>query len=144
MIHKTLHITLILIVLLSSTGFAIQRHFCQNELKGVSLFGKAENCHNTSEEKPSCPMHKSQKHNHNDQDKKTCCDDQVEFVKLNQEFYGESFQLSVHENPLLIGIIFIALRLPSSEDETSFTHFLNYKPPLIVCDFEVKLQTFLC
>ena len=145
MIQKTLHIALIFTVLLSSMGFVIQKHFCQNELKGVSVFVKATSCHKNAADETSCPMHGSEKHNHDDnQKKKGCCDDKAELVKLDQEFQTESFQIQLQNDPIFLGIISLALRLTSLEEDTSLPHFLNYKPPLLVCDFTVSLQTFLC
>lgn len=125
-------------------GFVVQKHFCQNELKGVSVFVKAASCHQNPVDEPSCPMHGSEAHHHGDSEQKNCCDDEVDFVKLDQEFQTESFQIQLQNDPVLLGIISLALRLSVSEEASSPTHFLNYKPPLLVCDFPVSLQTFLC
>ena len=126
-------------------GFVIQKHFCQNKLKSVSVFVEAKSCHEDMTEKSSCPMHRTEEHNHNsNQEKKGCCDDTAEFVKLDQKFQTESFQIQLQNNPILLGIIVLALRLSALEEDTPPTHFLNYKPPLLVCDFTVSLQTFLC
>ena len=145
MIQKFLHITLIITVLLSSIGFVVQRHFCQNELKSVSVFIKAESCHKNMAEESSCPMHKSEEHNHDgDQEKKDCCDDTVELVKLEQELQAKSLEVQLQNNPFLLGIISLALRVMLPEEAISPTYFLNYTPPLLVCDFTVSLQTFLC
>lgn len=124
-------------------GFVIQRHFCQNELKSVSVFVKAESCHEKAAEKAPCPMHSSNKHS-NSFEKEGCCNDEIELVKLDQDFQIESFQIELQNNPILLGLISLALRVELSGEEISNIHFLNYRPPLLVCDFTVSLQTFLC
>ena len=48
MIQKIVHIVLAMMVLLSSSGFIVQRHFCQNELKSVSIYLKPDHCHTES------------------------------------------------------------------------------------------------
>ncbi len=43
--YRLITLVLATAVLMSSFGFAMDMHYCQNELKSISLFGTAESCH---------------------------------------------------------------------------------------------------
>lgn len=101
---------------------------------------EAEPCH--SGMPMDCPMHAG---SHHQQDKKKdCCDNKTEYIKLSQ-LYSE-------KNPDLVitplnGFPVIMDQTPLSADlfsELLHPHYQNYKPPLLVCNYTVSLQTFLC
>ncbi len=120
----------------TSSGLVINRHYCQKELKSTQLFFDAKPCHGKSKI-ATCPAHD---HPENDD----CCDDKKEYVKLDQQQY-----LNAHPVDLLFGNMaftvgsFFHYRTLLSVDKKTI-HFLNFKPPLIICDLQVGLQTFLC
>lgn len=130
----------------------INKHYCQGELKNTAILVKAKTCHETAskthkfgdhhEMPPSCPMHQSKGSGHEDE-KKDCCNDKSEFVKLDIDQEITNFELLNIKLPVFSGT-FLNADLSSLEDvETYPVHYLNYKPPLIVCDFPISLQTFL-
>ena len=121
----------------------INKHYCQDELKSVALFVEAEPCHQPKMK--HCPFHNPPQDDDGEEShKKGCCEDESEYVKVEDEQLSSSFQFELHLNQVLIATIFVALQieLPSLDSQT--IHYLNYKPPLIVCDLPVRLQTFLC
>ena len=145
MIKKSIHIALILSILLSTVGFVIQKHFCQDELKNISVFVSAENCHEKKGTEQSCPFHpQKQEHPHKGIEKKDCCNNEVELIKLEEDAVSKSYDILLQENHLFLGLITLAINPDISEIETRQNHYHNYKPPLLVCDFTVSLQTFLC
>lgn len=93
----------------------------------------------------NCPLHnppgdkEPQK-----EEKKGCCDDQTEYVKAEDEQLVQAFKIDLQLDPVLISAIFVALSIELPTIDTQTLHYLNYKPPLIVCDVPVSLQTFRC
>ena len=53
-LHRTIALTLAGLLLFSSTGWSLNAHFCQDVLRGISLFGETESCHDAPPEAMSC------------------------------------------------------------------------------------------
>lgn len=140
LLHKLFHIILALLLFISSTGLVINKHYCQNELKSIALFVKAKACHSDSAMK-NCPFHNPPD---GEKKEKDCCNDETEYVKVDEEQLTPTVEYNLPLNPVLISTLFVVLNfeLPAFDKQT--LHYLNYKPPLIVCDLPVRLQTFLC
>lgn len=139
MIQRIAHIILAFLLFISSAGLVINKHYCQNELKSMALFAEAEGCHQAK--KMSCPMHADQEE---DNHKKGCCDDETEFVKADEDQYVQSSKIELKVPPLLFVDLPAIFNLEAPSLDKQSIHYLNYKPPLIVCDLPVLLQTFLC
>ena len=130
-------------VLLSSSGFVIQKHYCQDELKEIAIYVKAEACHTKVSDKPPCPFH-PQEEQPEGLAKKDCCNNEVELVKLDQEFQPETFELDLSKEEVSSAFLEEGLINYQVNEGTSPVHYLNFKPPLLVCDHIVRFQTFLC
>lgn len=144
---RFLNIILAALVFISSTGFVINKHYCQGELKETALVVKAKSCHekeldDRANMPANCPMHQS-KNSSGCEEKKGCCDNETEFVKLDIDQDIVSFEYQKLQIPQLATILVFATDFNLEETITSPVHFKNYKPPLIVCDVPVSLQTFL-
>ncbi len=130
----------------------INKHYCQGELKGTAFLVKAKSCHEAEAEHDdedshskmpaNCPMHSSKKKS-SCEEKKDCCNSESEFIKLDIDQQITSFEFQKLLTPTLATILVFSYNLDFSEHESSPVHFKNYKPPLIVCDYSVSLQTFL-
>lgn len=60
MIRKVLHIIFAVLILISSTGFTINMHYCHDQLIDMALLAPADSCCDTEEDganqsKESCP-----------------------------------------------------------------------------------------
>lgn len=142
MIAKVGHIIVAISLFLSSNGLILNKHFCQNELKNVALFVKAEPCH-VGSSVAQCPMHAV--HSASDQkESKPCCKEETELVKSTAD------QITSAQESRFFDVLSSLLFIPSTDlpEGTSISitspKFLNYKPPLIVCDLPLRLQAFLC
>ena len=139
---KTGYIGLAFLMLISTSGLMLNRHFCQDELKSIAFFTRPQPCHMPKETR-SCPVHANMTIQIKDT-QKNCCDDKSELLKVKspQILYFSGLHLAL---PSVIGIaspLFSKtfqhyIQLPQ-------VHYLNYKPPLIVCNLIMLLQTFLC
>lgn len=138
---KGLHIILAFFIFFSSSGFVLNKHFCQGELKSMSFFVKAKPCHQTKQQ-VLCPIHAA-KANDTAKKKKDCCKDESDFLKSGHDQYAfESGTVDLHFMQAFCAFASPLVKLPAKNKKT--VDYLNYKPPLIVCDLPVRLQTFLC
>lgn len=125
-----------LLVLFSSTGILVNQHFCRNELKHTALFAPAKSCH--AQSMPSCPMHAAAQ-----KEQKGCCDDESHFLKHKQEQVQSETQLAKAPAATALPATCMAFHSPLPSVDKQTIQYLNYKPPLIVCDLPVSLQAFL-
>lgn len=141
--NRAIHIILTFLLLIGSTGLVINKHYCRQQLKSTAFFLKAEACHQNSKQ-PSCPMHAAADDHNGHGERKDCCDDQTEYLKaeVEQLLTASDFYLHLPTNPVALSV-WSSIAKRTSLDRLTL-HYLNYKPPLIVCDRQVLLQTFLC
>lgn len=141
MVRKVISYALVMIMAMASAGLIVNRHYCKNELKSTALFVKAQPCH-SPKAKIACPMHSDTSPLEDAEG--NCCDDKTNYLKseVDQIHFVEYTDLSkckefnlpavyVNSADVLVNI-------------SSVQHYLNYKPPLIVCDLPLRLQTLLC
>lgn len=155
LVARILNIILAFLVFFSTTGFVVNKHFCQNELRQVSLFVKGESCHHKMEKMASmeaCPMKGMKKscskdgscsNQQSSKKKKNCCHDESRYVKSEQTQEKQSVEFPQLNNPVLVGVLFIALKIELPSIDAHTLPFLTYKPPIVGNDIQVLLQTFL-
>lgn len=143
MLRQIAHISLALLLFISTTGVAVNKHFCQNELKSVALFVKAKACHNKKVKKP-CPVHGYMMVDEEGPSEKGCCDDETEIVKNEDEQIAPTLSDEALLSPVLAASLFVALQMELPQLDRQTLHYLNYKPPLLICDHPRELQVFLC
>ena len=142
MIHRIGHIILALLVFISSAGFVLNMHYCQDELKSIAIFFEAEPCHQ-EKQVTHCPFH-NHENQPEEQDSKGCCDDQSKLVKSEMDQYTQTNKVHNDYHPLPLYNFSRITSLESTSFVVQSPLYLIYKPPLIVCDVQVQLQTFLC
>ena len=83
-------------MLLSSSGFVMQKHYCQNELKKYALFVKPSECESHTAKKPLCPLHAEHSSDTStpSSDTKGCCENEIEFLKIELPYQVSTFDLS--------------------------------------------------
>jgi len=133
------HSILALVLFISSSGIVLHQHFCQGKLKDVAIFAKAKPCHDQhqSAKKPACPFHPPAEMPDD------CCDDQTDFVKSEQDQQLSNFSYKVFQTLTSAALIPPAInwKLPIVDYITPL--YRNYKPPPLVCNRSVLLQTLL-
>lgn len=129
------------LILVTSTGFTIDRHYCKGELKTISLFVKAKSCHEIGMGMQNCPYHKKQENLEEKNEDKNCCSNKTEFVKSDQD------QIKIettttnydYETPIIHFEIVENTPLLSTSIPSNFL----YKPPLLRLNIPVLFQSFL-
>lgn len=122
-------------------------HFCQGDLQSISLFGKAADCYgNTTTSKyQSCQTAKKigVKKTGCTIGKKDCCHNKK--LNLQAQFDSPNQSGKILLNSSLPSFLMAAV--PSFTDlpplYSAYLSFLHYKPPLIVKDLPVLIQSFL-
>ncbi|SOE22903.1 hypothetical protein SAMN06298216_3304 [Spirosomataceae bacterium TFI 002] len=138
--HRITAFALAMLILMVSTGFTIDIHFCQNQIKGISFSGKAKTCH---EIKKSAACHKNSDDKSYKKKKDNCCHNENISVEKS-EFDAVSLEVS--------SLPYFELAFqPVSTNTFVFNNsigfqtsvFVPYKPPLPDKDVLVLYQTFL-
>jgi hypothetical protein len=126
MLKKSLHISVIFLLLLATTGVSISRHYCNGVLISSSLFGHAKSCCNSS-----C----------------NSCHEETSFNKLNTDFVYSDSNI-IHPN-IYSFIQLIYCSLPSYiVNDTSLKPFnilsLKAPPPGLLAIVPEYLEIFRC
>lgn len=108
----------------------------------MALFVKAKGC-NSHKVMKACPIHGQMLVDVSDEERKGCCDDTSEIIKIDEEQIVPSFDLLELETAQFVSF-FVAQKTALPFIDIQTLHYLNYKPPLLLCDFPVSLQTFRC
>ncbi len=127
-------------VFFSSSGFVLHRHFCQFELKRVSLYVPAKSCHESAQR--ACPHHGPAPSCHLPQPKDNCCDDQSEFHKSEQVQQVQLSELPVLKVPVFTPMAVFAEQGLLAESFGFPPVHLTFKPPIVCNNIPALLQTF--
>lgn len=145
--YRIISLALAFLMFFTSIGFSIDMHYCGNHLKSFNLFGKAKNCYELAgitapETSPSNEKHQTLTTGCS-MDKKDCCQNRsLSFqTDLTSDTQTADFVIS---QPLLDFIVaFVVVYLDTRLPKTTISTFDYYKPPLIVRDIPVFIQSFL-
>jgi len=152
-ISKAIHISLAILVYLSSIGYTLGKHYCKGELKATAIFAKAEPCRNhqtmdlsllgISEEIQS-PRSCCTKPAESQEDHKGCCEDETEYFHVEIEnIVTEPFSL---DEVLPVLLTLFPYLLSNSEIENNpgaQAQYLNFHPPSLSLDRTVLFDSFL-
>ena len=122
-----------LLVLISSTSFAIDMHFCGDILVDTAVFKKANNCGMDMEKQSSsdCMM-----------TKKNCCSDEQLLIEGQDELQLSVDSLSLEQQHFLISFA-CTLAYLFQDVEVNPIPFENYQPPLVEKDIHVLYEVYL-
>jgi len=112
-IGKIGYVVLSVLILWSTTGMTLHKHYCMGQLQEVTAYQKAKSCMEKMGLEKPCPV--------------GCCETTSEFKPyLSTAVEVESFIYDVN--------------VP---DEPTYPRYLNYKPPLLDRDVPILVQSFL-
>lgn len=144
--HRITAISMALLMLLSSTGFSMDLHYCQDQLKGISLIGKAKSCH---DKQATPPCHKTKKTCHhindnlNQTEKDNCCHNETVVIEKTDLDATATQIATVQDIQLEFVAAFVAVYVLNIDAQADFQPYAQYKPPLPDRDIQVLYQTFL-
>ena len=107
MFKKIIHIIVAGFILVSTTGFTLNMHYCHDQLIDLALFSPAQSCCDTANEDPCDTDNSVSKMNH--------CEDESLVVESTDDYVGSSFTVSL-ENDNSIDLLLTASILFNVQD----------------------------
>jgi hypothetical protein len=143
------------LMLVSSSGVAMDMHYCQDELKSVRLIVDAPTCHDQAAkaEKPAChkkakegtekKCHKAVSDPQDETCENDCCSHEVIHAQLDADLLKSEWNQL--ENFSQITQLFLStfILTYNSNYDTGIVQYRHYKPPLPDKDIPVLIQSFL-
>jgi hypothetical protein len=126
MVRLFLHILLSVLLLATTAGVTIKKHYCLGELKYATLNIWAQPCCGDKSEMRS-----------------GCCRDEYSFSQLDDDFQANAFVSLVYPELQLSFPPLFDDKLPGEDLLSTYPPYCNYKPPLIYEDVLLLIQTFL-
>lgn len=137
-----------LLVLLSATGFSVDVHYCQGQIKSFSLIGKAQSCHEKAAKK-HCKSNKKSCHAAPSQTiekkacQKNCCSDKKVEIENNDEAKPiPTTEISPVNAQFITAFVQVFL-LEYTDLNKRIIPYLHYIPPLLSKNIPVLIQSFL-
>lgn len=128
---KILNVILAMLLLLSTSGVTLHKHYCMGELENIAVFQKAKSCLEKLgiDKEGSCSM--------------KCCEDvEEEFKVTNLNKVVSNINL-IPQWQILAIFTYLSVDFDLLAIFKTNTSYLNYKPPLIDEDISVLIQSFL-
>lgn len=120
-----------LLVLVASSSFTVNMHFCMDRIHSVSVIEKAAPCP-MELNVPAC--HKAAKH--------SCCDDEKVTFEGKSFKSQESVTLQIAQQSW-IAVLPLISKTFQTPVVSATAEYHTYKPPLIDSDIPVLIQSFL-
>lgn len=120
--HKILSIFMAVVVLLSTTSFAITKHFCGNTLVDTAIFSKAKTCGMEKEASvkiESCSIVKE-----------NCCSSEQILIDGQDEVQIQFDKISFEQQTFIASFIYTYINLFEGLDK-NVSSFGEYDPPLV-------------
>lgn len=117
-----------------STGFTVDKHYCEDELKDISFFGKAEECHHESKQSKKQTIdhdccHQQSSYDQSVAEESNCCSTLQSTYKLDKTFDIEKeFQVCLCAFKFQLVILSYVLVSNDIPNEIRSTH-VDFPPP---------------
>jgi hypothetical protein len=110
MLRNVINIIMVCLLLISTTGLAVSKHYCDNELISVELNNEADPCCEDG----------------------TCCHTETQFLQLDKDFLAVAPQINL-EHFYAFDLIMTTSETAISLPETGFITSFIYTAPLPCC-----------
>ena len=123
MFKKVIHIIIAGLILVSTTGFTINLHYCHNQLYDLALFSPAHSCCETSSEGQCHAGSTMSKMNH--------CEDESIVVESTDDYVGSFYTVSFENNNSidLLLTASILIHIQGAEDGITLKPPWHKEPP---------------
>ena len=130
-----------LLMLLSSTGFSMDVHYCQGQIKSIGLFTKAASCHK-KQGLPQCHTTKKSCHKKQNNTKDNCCHNQTLSIEKSDLDATPAQGTELTDVSLDFAVAFVAAFVIPVDKTHIQPAFPFYIPPLPDRDILILYQTF--
>lgn len=133
-LHKILSLAIAILLLLSTTTWKVEKHYCMGHLIDVALFKNVE----------TCGMNMSVIDNNNilDDAENSCCNDVVIFVDGQDDLKLSFIDLDTDQQSFLIAFKYSYSSLFQVQTDQFVPHE-QYPPPILVKDIQLFDEVFL-
>lgn len=132
--QKISSVFMALLVLLSTTSFMVDKHYCGDKLVDVSLLTHAKSC--------GMEVQKSSVSSECEITKKSCCSDETIIINGSDELKTSFNDLSFQQQIFIASFCHTYINLFEGLKE-NIVPFEKYSPPLLITDIIIQDQTFL-
>lgn len=145
--YRVIALGMAFLMFATSAGFAIDMHYCQGQLKSMSIFGNAKSCQEKTEAVVvDCPVHGKMMVSASNgcaTGDKSCCDDETILVQSDQDQILPGYDVNMSKQFQQFVVAFASIFLITDPVQMITPDFLHYKPPLLLRDVCVLVQSFL-
>ncbi|XCF07440.1 hypothetical protein ABI125_06175 [Tamlana crocina] len=132
--YKIMALLMAVLVLITTTSFTIDMHYCGDTLVKMALFKKAKDC-GMEMEKPSADEGCSIT-------KKNCCDDKQLSIEGQDELQLTVDKISFKQQVFIATFVYTYINL-FEKYNLDINSFIEYKPPLVVRHLYKLDETYL-
>lgn len=122
--RKYLHILLVFLLLVSTAGVAVSKHYCGNTLQKISIDSEVNSC--CGEEMRTCP-----------------CNSETAHYKVDSDFQTVQFDLDTFQPIFLFSINFLFSRFSTEVEQKKLISAYNSPPLSEPSSIIIKVQSFL-
>ena len=146
---RAIALSMSFLMFFTSLGFALDVHYCQDQLKSFSFLSKAKSCHEVAIKAKLAHCKKMAKSsNHcaklsNKDCKKGCCDNKTIVVKSLDENYTSPAVPTLDNIQIQFLVAFVYSFYNKTAIDSNYPKYINYKPPIPDKDIPVLYQSFL-
>ena len=131
--HKILSFTMAFVVLVSTTSFTVNMHYCGDTLVETAIFNKAKGC-GMEMEKPSTDGCSITKNN--------CCDDKQLVVDGQDELQLSIDKISIEQQVFITSFVYSYINLFEGLNN-NVSSYDDYEPPLVIRQIFKIGETYL-
>ena len=142
MIKKGVYIAFACWLLMVSTGFTINKHFCQNQLQKILVWVQPGSCHDSTSGN-SCNSKKHQCTHATPEEEANCCTNESDFVQLDADLVKPDIIQNFLPDFFSFSFFSTVFTTPNITHHYSNSYLL-YKPPLVLSNIPLLGQVFLC
>jgi len=137
--RKISALLLSMLVLLASTSFTINMHFCMEQIESISFFNETKPCEMKSDT-PTCAMGNQPSEDHQEPSN-GCCEDQSHLIEGQEESH-KIVALSLPDLHF-VAILYTLATYLLDPAAVNYITYAEYAPPPIERDIPVLVQAFL-
>ena len=148
--YKIFSLTMAFVMLITTTGFSLDLHFCQGHIMNASVFGKAKSCHMMAKQNKSSHCKKmdaltsDSDSTFSDTCLKGCCNNKTLVIERSEINKTSPLSSTFKDYQIQFIISFTSSYLIFQElIPSTYIRFRRYKPPLPVRHIFVLFQSFL-
>lgn len=133
LIHKSVSITMALLLLLTTTSFSIAAHFCGDHLVDIAFYDDAR----------SCEMQDTDPEMHDAMKDMGCCKDKQIVSASDQDFQKTTFDFSLDQLVFITAFVHSYAVLLEQDLDTAQNRLIKESPPLPGRDLFLLHDSFL-